>query len=312
MKKISQIGIKLFTTLTISLSLVNFQIIPSNSQDSENAFSGQNIPLTLTLKDLNSTWRKVSISGQFEMGDLLKSWTGFFNSLLGTTSYNNVYYTQGKTVTMGNQVYLIAYRIPLNFKAIGFEDLLNFASPSKMCQEGNLPVRLTQNTKVNLALLNFNSAGSFNDLISVNINEEIAESDRNYQNVIKACEQARLEEINKEAQGVMGTINRGQQAYYLESSSFTDSWEDLSLGLNQETESYRYSLENGNNDSVFSYAIPKKNDFHSYVGVVFYDSLSSMTYSTICKSMEKTTQKLAKPTLIDYQFNCPANSVAVD
>ncbi len=311
MKKVAQICTKLFTTVTISLSLINLGTIPSQSQDLESVFSGQNIPLTLTFKDLNSTWRKVSISGQVEMGDLLRNWTGFMDSILGTKTYNNNYYTQGKTISMGNNNYLIAYRIPLETKPLKLDKFLSGNFSTKNCEEGNLPVKLTQNTEVSLALLNLNSAGSFNDLMTVNINQEIAESEKNYQNTIIMCKQSRLDEINNEAETGIKTINNGQKDYFLEKINFTNSWEDLALDLNQETEHYQYSIDL-NNNTVFSYGTAKNKELNSYVGAVFYDSELDMLYSLICKSAQPTTQKLGKPTYKDNQLNCPPNTIPVE
>jgi hypothetical protein len=313
MRKVSKIWNRVFATVTISLSLslINFANIPSYSQDLETLFSGQDIPLTLKFKDLNATWRKVSVSGQFEMGDLLKNWTVFMDSLLGTKSYNNIYYTQGKTIIIGNNTYMIAYRIPMETKPLSLDKFFSGNFSGKNCEEGNLPIKLTQNTEVSLALLNLNSAGSFNDLMIVDINREIAESEKNYQNQVMICQQALLDEINKEGRTSILSINTAQQNYYIENAKFINSWDDLPLELNQESEHYRYSIESNNNGS-FSYAIPKNKELSSYVGAVFYDSELDMLYQIICKSKQATNEKLGKPTYKDTQISCPVKTIPVE
>ena len=45
-----------------------------------------------------------------------------------------------------------------------------------------------------------------------------------------------------EAQTYIGSINRGQQAYFLESSDFADSLDKLGLGIQEETDNYKYEI----------------------------------------------------------------------
>jgi type IV pilus assembly protein PilA len=55
-----------------------------------------------------------------------------------------------------------------------------------------------------------------------------------------------LNQANKakqsEAKQYVGSMNRSQQAYYLEKNSFTDVIGDLGLGIRTETQNYQYSI----------------------------------------------------------------------
>ncbi len=311
MKNIANFCQKLIVTVSISLSLINSVNIPSYSQDLETVFSGQNIPLTLKFKDLDSSWRKVSVSGQFEMGDLIKSWTTFMDSILKTQTYNNVYYSQGKTITIGNNIYIIAYRIPLNIEPLNIENIFAGVMGNQDCETGKLPVKINSDTEVSLALLNLNSAGSFNDLTPLDINNEIAESEKKYQTAVMVCQQAKIEEMNQEGLDGVRTINNSQQVYYLENENFTKSFDDLDASLEKETDNYSY-LINLDNDVAFSYATAKNKDLHSYVAGVTYIPDWAGFSITICKSDEPTAKKLPNPILKDYEFTCPKDTTQVE
>jgi|GEM_PF-5415672 len=111
--------------------------------------SGNRFPLTLKLRDLNNEWRGFSMSGQYEMGD----WMQTFSSLFGTSA-SNLYYTKGQTVSVGNETYLVAYRIE------------------------SKPEKLTAETSLTLSLLNLRTIGSLNNIRLFNLQQEVLLFDR--------------------------------------------------------------------------------------------------------------------------------------
>jgi len=156
----------------------------SYGSDFENLVSGQQVPLAKSLKDLDNSWRQISISGQFEMGDFMKNWAGLF----GGSSYNYVYYTQGKTVKVADETYVIAYRLPSTGQGLNMRTLME-TTFSMGCTESSLPVQLKPETSLSLALLNIRTIGSLNDVRPFNLKEELAASEQQYQEAKTTCEQ---------------------------------------------------------------------------------------------------------------------------
>jgi len=64
-----------------------------------------------------------------------------------------------------------------------------------------------------------------------------------------------LNQANKakqsEAKQYVGSMNRSQQAYYLEKNSFTNSIGDLGLGIKTQTQNYKYSIDRVAEGSTF-------------------------------------------------------------
>ncbi|MEL6246844.1 MAG: type IV pilin-like G/H family protein [Cyanobacteria bacterium J06648_16] len=76
---------------------------------------------------------------------------------------------------------------------------------------------------------------------------------------------------NASAEGwtYVGTLNRAQQAYYLEQGRFTAEMEALGVGLNPETENYRYRTEVLNDFAVQNSGMAKTDGIYSSTGLVW-------------------------------------------
>jgi hypothetical protein len=182
----------------------------SYAAEFEDLVSGNKMPLNLQFKDMNdNSWRQIAVSGQFEMGDLLKNWANLF----GNIGYTNVYYTQGKTVGVGAETYLIAYRLVYNGEPLTFTTLVQSTFNTNNCSPSSLPTKITPETSLNLSLLNLKTIGSLNDIRPFKLQEEIAASEANYQKVAAACEQARVEEINSKVSSQLQSIWYGLSTY---------------------------------------------------------------------------------------------------
>ncbi|NJM90245.1 MAG: hypothetical protein HC847_27025 [Hydrococcus sp. RU_2_2] len=170
-----------FLALTALFSIAS---LPSYGSDFSSLVSGQQVPLAKQLKDLDSSWRQISVSGQFEMGDFMKNWSGLF----GGSPANYVYYTQGETVEVASETYVIAYRIPSTGEGLTIKTFME-TTFSFGCNEASLPIQLAPETTINLSLLNLRTIGSLNDVRSFNLSEELAASQKRYEEAKKACEQ---------------------------------------------------------------------------------------------------------------------------
>lgn len=115
------------------------------------ALFGTSHPLSLTLKDLDGSWRTFSLSG---FGDA-SSQLGVYYTLL-TGGSQNTYYTKGETVALGGEVYLVTYH---QKNTIDYTTLLKNGG-------SDLPQapKLTPDTVLALSLLNLRLAGSLNDI----------------------------------------------------------------------------------------------------------------------------------------------------
>lgn len=121
-----------------------FPVKPSLSQPLLEILEGDRYPLSLQIKELDSSWRVFSISGQLE--------AGLFLTIIGTFVgvVPNEYYTQGETVNVGNETYLVAYSIPV--------------SVSEAIPEA----------PVNLSLLNVRAISSMNNVQPFDLDAELA------------------------------------------------------------------------------------------------------------------------------------------
>lgn len=95
-----------------------------------------------------------------------------------------------------------------------------------------------------------------------------------------------------EAQTYVGTMSRGQQAYFLENGAFAQSIEELQLDFSEST-IYRYGLEvDASGTRVLITATPLEDPINHYAGAVFAVSDSSentITVNQICESPEAFT-----------------------
>ena len=71
-----------------------------------------------------------------------------------------------------------------------------------------------------------------------------------------------------EGKAYLSSLNKGQQAYFAETSAFSNSIPALGLGIKTETKNYKYSLRVTQTAS-FHYAVAKKKTLKNYVGGVF-------------------------------------------
>jgi serine/threonine protein kinase len=95
-----------------------------------------------------------------------------------------------------------------------------------------------------------------------------------------------------EAQTYVGTLNKGQQAYFTEKLSFSNNIEALGIGIQSETGNYLYRTTPIDRYAVQSVGVAKREGFKSYTGVVWIttDTNNGQTLSILCESIQPTTQ----------------------
>ncbi len=107
-----------------------------------------------------------------------------------------------------------------------------------------------------------------------------------------------------EARAYLSSINKVQQAYYVENGEFSDNILDLGLGLNSETANYSYDISIINSSPyVISTATAKDEQLKSYSGIVYLKD--SRTQTMICE-----TDKPSSTAPDDFESfdRCPSGS----
>ena len=125
------------------------------------------VPLNLPIKTLDSSWQRFQLNQESLAPSVLFGISGILESALRT----NVYYTQGQTVTISKQQYLVVYRP--EGSNVSLTRL--FSSRSKTSPQ-DLVKELTPNSKLVLSLINLNKIESLQDIQPFNLQKEIKES----------------------------------------------------------------------------------------------------------------------------------------
>lgn len=104
-----------------------------------------------------------------------------------------------------------------------------------------------------------------------------------------------------EAKSNVGSMNRGQQAYYLQEQAFTTDTSLLGLSL-RDTTNFKYKAEEntgGISKGVVNFGDSQKPDIKSYSGGVFYTASDGTTegYTEVilCEAKEPGTASAGKP-----------------
>ena len=109
-----------------------------------------------------------------------------------------------------------------------------------------------------------------------------------------------LNQANKarqsEARTYVGSMNRAQQARYMEAGEFTEDLVQLGLGIREETENYKYTLEADNDEkAAVARAASISGDLLDYGGLVWVgrtaegDAGESTTFALLCEGLTTDT-----------------------
>jgi len=119
--------------------------------------SGKVAPLSLKLKELNSTWRRFALVE-----------TGGMAGLFGlATTVGGGYYTKGDTVTVAGETFLLAYR--QQGAQISLYQMVASGPGGVQMEE------LTAESPVTLSLLNLRNLAGMNDIRLFDLKQELAE-----------------------------------------------------------------------------------------------------------------------------------------
>lgn len=115
----------------------------------------------------------------------------------------------------------------------------------------------------------------------------------------------------------LGSMNRVQQAYYLEHNKFATTISELGLGIKPETDNYRYQIiaQKDSTGNVMMTATAKHSELKSYTGAVFVvkaqNDQETLTIAGICETDKPSTTPPAMPKTpsnAQAKIECPAGS----
>lgn len=139
---------------------------PDGNSRFEQLTSGKSSPPTIKLKGLTKEWRRITVNTQ-DTG-MERYYGGFQGPLLQELLADmgvGVYYTRGQSVTLGNETYLIAYRIKRNITQQEMQDMMQNLYGGHGAQPARTgPKKFPPDTTLMLSLLNLRTTGSLNDL----------------------------------------------------------------------------------------------------------------------------------------------------
>jgi len=131
-----------------------------------------------------------------------------------------------------------------------------------------------------------------------------------------------LNQANKaresEGRTYIGSLNRAQQAYYLENKAFSTSLEPLGLGISAETESYTYQVgvQQAQPPVAVNLATPAQEGLKGFIGLVFLtpdgNSDDLTTSAILCETEAPVSVESPMPSPLPAGFmECPAGFVAL-
>lgn len=118
-----------------------------------------------------------------------------------------------------------------------------------------------------------------------------------------------------ESKAYVGSLNRAQQAYFLEHETFADTIEPLGLGIPTETENYRYQvgMQPGQPPIAINFSTPLQEGLKGHLGLVFLsplDDYSLTSNAVLCETLVPVSAAAPMPSPLPTAFmECPAGFV---
>ncbi|MEG4963173.1 MULTISPECIES: type IV pilin-like G/H family protein [unclassified Microcoleus] len=120
-----------------------------------------------------------------------------------------------------------------------------------------------------------------------------------------------------EAKQYVGSMNRAQQALFIEKSAFATSVDALGIEIKTETTNYKYSVR-ATKQTAFNYGLSKKPELKSYVGGVFVIRVKSnngedemRTESILCSADKPGTIPPLPPQVHNGKLVCGTGTTKV-
>jgi type IV pilus assembly protein PilA len=107
-----------------------------------------------------------------------------------------------------------------------------------------------------------------------------------------------------EAKTYVGSVNRAQQAYYVENSEFAPEFSTLKAGIPSATDSYNYKDNfQGSKTEAQIPAVAQNAELRSYGGLTFIDTATGQSQAVACQTKTASSGTVVVPTA-DTQNPC--------
>lgn len=139
--------------------------------------AGTAVPHTVKLKDLTPEWRRLTVTGEamLGMGGMVQSMLQSVGSMFGGGGASDALYTRGAQLKIGDQFYLVGYRLPS--QGIDFGKIM--AMGAAAAGQGGVgapprtppPAAITPDSELSLVLINLRTIASISDIRPFNMAE---------------------------------------------------------------------------------------------------------------------------------------------
>ena len=115
-----------------------------------------------------------------------------------------------------------------------------------------------------------------------------------------------------EARTYVRAMGRAQQAFWLENGAFGRSLSALAIGIEEETDSYKYDLQSFGL-VAYHYGVPKNDNLKNFVGAVFVVPEKAQTSQNVNQqaSPKSSTKPITKKELTTVTILCESPSLGV-
>lgn len=108
-----------------------------------------------------------------------------------------------------------------------------------------------------------------------------------------------------EGKQTVGSVNRAQQAYRIENSTFASDFDQLEIGLPTATENYTYTIAATAGESATVIATTEETPLKEFSGGVFVTN-QGLTSTAACQT-KAVNENAAVPALSGDEATCPAS-----
>ncbi len=161
----------------------------TNQNDFETIVAGKAAPLTIRLGDLNNSWRRMTPSAP-DNGVLLQLVRGPYNR--SSTYIPDFLYTQGKTVSVAGEPFIVAYRFVQTENPISQNAYDEY---SQRMQNTSVPPALSKQTVLQLSLINPRITGRFDNIQTFDIEKEVQRSQKARVDIVNQLSLVQLRQV---------------------------------------------------------------------------------------------------------------------
>ena len=156
---------KKLVVLVVMAAMLAAFVQSAKCEEIKEVLKGKVAPLTLQLKDLNGDWWRLNVGSQSAENALMS----FYASLAGGAAGGGGNYTQGETLKLGGETFLITYQVEAK--------PVNYAQLMRSGPEPPKPEKLTPESKLTLALLNMRMTDSISGIKPFDLEQELKRSE---------------------------------------------------------------------------------------------------------------------------------------